>query len=336
MRRVVLALFLLWVVGAVIVNFAVTGVMSLFSPGYLRGSHVISGVATALLLFVLVALVLGSRSWRGVGRPIGDLMDATTRIERGDYSARVTETGPPAVRRAAHAFNRMAEQLADADARRRSVLADVAHELRTPLSVIRGQAEGIADGLYPADAAHLAPILDATRTMEALVEDLRTMVLTDAHALTLNYESVDLQALLNEALQGCAPAAAARGVELRTDYAARLDEVPLDPVRIRSVVANLLSNALRHTAAGGTVTVELSGGADGADVTVRDTGEGVPVALQPHVFERFRKGEGSPGSGLGLAIAKELVEAHGGTIALESSVGKGTAVRVHLPRRGDA
>src|SRR6202022_2459184 len=138
--------------------------------------------------FVVVVVATGFGGFRRMTQPVGSLVEAAGRIEAGDYSAQVPETGAPDMRSVARAFNAMSARLKASDEQRRSFLADVAHELRTPLSVIRGQAEAIADGVYPGDAAHVAPILDATQTLDRLVEDLRTLVLTDAGNLVLRRE----------------------------------------------------------------------------------------------------------------------------------------------------
>ncbi len=209
----------------------------------------------------------------------------------------------------------------------------MAHELRTPLTVIRGQAEAIADGVYPGDPAHLAPILDATQTLDRLVEDLRTLVLTDAGSLALQKEPTDLGALAVETVDSFKVQAEAAGVALRSDIANNLPSVVVDPARIRGVIGNLLSNAIRHTPAGGSVTVGVSASDDDVVITVADSGEGIPPELLPHVFERFVKGAGSSGSGLGLAIVHDVVSAHGGNVEVESKAGSGTRVRLTLPTR---
>ncbi len=146
--------------------------------------------SVALLIVVYIVLRRGGRLFRGFVRPVGDLVDAASQIEAGDFTVRVRERGPQEVRQVSRAFNEMAEQLQAADARRRAFLADVSHELRTPLSVIRGRAEGIMDGVYPGDAEHVGPVLDAARTLERLIEDLRTLALADAGGLTLHSEPV--------------------------------------------------------------------------------------------------------------------------------------------------
>jgi signal transduction histidine kinase len=256
------------------------------------------------------------------------LIEAAGRIEAGDYSVQVAESGPRDLRSVARAFNQMSARLKASDEQRRGFLAELAHEFRTPLTVIRGQAEAIADGVYPGDTAHLSPILDATETLDRLVEDLRTLVLTDAGNLVLHKEPTDLGALAADAVESFKTQAEAAHVTLTAEVADNLPPVDLDPARIRSVLGNLLSNALRHTPAGGSVKVAVSGSGDEVVVTVADTGEGISPELLPRVFERFVKGATSPGSGLGLAIARDIVAAHGGRLEIESVVASGTTIRV--------
>lgn len=282
-----------------------------------------------ILVVVLIAIAVGG-GVRRMTRPMNNLIVAARRIESGDYSAQVPEWGSPDIRSVARAFNSMSARLKKMDEQRRDFLADVTHELRTPLSVIRGQAEAISDGVYPADAAHLAPILDATETLDRLVEDLRTLVLTDAGNLTLNKEPTDLGALVRDAVESFRSQAEAAGVSLTIDVSGNIPTVDVDPARIRQVISNLLSNAIRHTPAGGSVKVAVAAAGEQVTLTITDSGEGIPPELLPHVFERFVKGPDSQGSGLGLAIAHEIVAAHGGNLELESALGSGTVARVAL------
>jgi two-component system sensor histidine kinase BaeS len=284
----------------------------------------------ALVLVVLVAAA-GLRGIRRMTGPMDNLIQAARRIEKGDYSASVPEYGPPEMRSVARAFNAMSARLKVTDEQRRSFLADVAHELRTPLSVIRGQAEGIADGLYPADAAHLEPILDATRGLEVLVEDLRTLVLTDAGSLVLNREPVDPTVLVHDVLASFKPQAEAAEVNLAGDLDYGVPLVDVDPARMRSALANVISNAIRHTPPGGSVRVGVQSADDQVVIGVNDTGEGIPATLLPRVFDRFVKSPTSTGSGLGLAIVHDIVTAHSGKVAIESTQGVGTSVRITLP-----
>ena len=283
----------------------------------------------ALVLVILVTAV-GLRSIRRMTGPMDNLIQAARRIEKGDYSASVPEYGPPEMRSVARAFNAMSARLKVTDEQRRSFLADVAHELRTPLSVIRGQAEGIADGLYPADAAHIEPILDATRGLEVLVEDLRTLVLTDAGSLVLNREPVDPTVLVHDVLASFKPQAEAAEVNLAGDLDYGVHMVDVDPARMRSALANVISNAIRHTPPGGSVRVGVQSADDQVMIGVTDTGEGIPAKLLPRVFERFVKAPTSTGSGLGLAIVHDIVTAHGGKIEIDSTQGVGTSVRITL------
>jgi two-component system sensor histidine kinase BaeS len=290
----------------------------------------LGGWPVAVLAIVFVALLVAAAA--GVGRrmtrPMDGLIDAAGRIEAGDYTVQVPETGLRDLRSVARAFNQMSARLKASDEQRRGFLAELAHEFRTPLTVIRGQAEAIADGVYPGDPAHLSPILDATETLDRLVEDLRTLVLTDAGNLVLHKEPTDLGALAADTVDSFRTQAEAAHLTLAAEVAGNLPPIELDPARIRSVLGNLLSNAIRHTPAGGLVTVAVAGAGEGVVVTVTDSGEGIAPELLPHVLERFVKGADSPGSGLGLAIAHDIVAAHGGTLEIQSVVGSGTTVRL--------
>ncbi len=287
-------------------------------------------VAVLAIVFVVFLVVAGAGAVRRMTRPMGSLIDAAGRIEAGDYSVQVAESGPRELRSVARAFNQMSARLKSSDEQRRGFLAELAHEFRTPLTVIRGQAEAIADGVYPGDTEHFAPILDATQTLDRLVEDLRTLVLTDAGSLVLHKEPTDLGALAADTAESFGTQAAASHLKLAAEVADNLPPVQLDPARIRSVLGNLLSNAIRHTPAGGSVRVAVSADGDEVAVIVTDTGDGIPPELLPRVFERFVKGANSPGSGLGLAIAHDVVAAHGGTVEIQSVMGAGTAVTLRF------
>jgi signal transduction histidine kinase len=283
------------------------------------------------IFLVVVIVVVVARGMRGVTGPMNDLIDAARRIEKGDYSARVPEWGSRDLRSVARAFNSMSARLKTMDEQRRGFLADVTHELRTPLSVIKGQAEAIVDGVYPGDAAHIAPILDATEALDRLVEDLRTLVLTDAGNLVLKKEPTDLGTLVQETVDSFKSQAETAGVSLNTLIADDLPVTEVDPARIRGVIGNLLSNAIRHTPTGGSVAVEARAAGGAVAVTVRDTGAGIPPDLLPHVFERFVKGPSSTGSGLGLAIARDVTAAHGGKLEVGDTSSTGTTMILTLP-----
>jgi signal transduction histidine kinase len=263
--------------------------------------------------------------------PVEDVMAAADRVASGDYSVRVAERGPGEMRRLARSFNQMTERLGSDEERRRALLADVAHELRTPLSVIQGNAEGMLDGLYPADRQHLTPLLEETKVMARLLQDLQTLSTAEAGQLVLHREPTTARRLADDAVAAFERAAAGKGVTLRTSVAQGVPELTVDPFRIGEVLSNLLANAVRHTPAGGSITVTVEGTDDAVAFTVRDTGPGIPADQLPHVFDRYVKAADTGGSGLGLAIARTLVEAHGGSITASNEPNAGATIRFTLP-----
>ncbi len=211
------------------------------------------------------------------------------------------------------------------DRLRRQLMADVAHELRTPLAILQGRIEGLIDGVYPRDDARLSGLLEETQHLSRLVEDLRTLANAEAGALDLRKELVDPADLIRDA---------AGSFDRRIDVDAP-DELPLidvDPVRVREILLNLLSNAVRHTPTAGTISIHAEMQPKRLIIHVTDTGSGIAPEELPRIFERFHKGRDSHGSGLGLAIARTLVLAHGGEIHVASTVGEGTTVTISLPR----
>lgn len=289
-------------------------------------------VALIPLALILAGLLMVGRALRHVATPVGDMMEAAGRVAEGDYTVRVAERGPREVRALARAFNAMTERLAAHDEQRRDLLADVTHELRTPLTVIQGNLEGLLDGIYPRDDTHLQPILDETRVLSRLIDDLRTLALAESGALRLEKEPTDLAVLASEIVTSFQAQADAAGIELSTDAVPDLPMLDVDPARIRQVLENLIANALRYTPSGGTIRVRCYNGDDTrVTLEVADTGKGIPRAELEHIFDRFYKSPDSRGAGLGLAIAKNLVAAHGGEISAESELGKGTTIRFGLP-----
>jgi signal transduction histidine kinase len=286
--------------------------------------------AALAVLFGLFAVV---RLLRLLALPMRDLIDAAGQVEAGDLSARVPEHGPRELRALARAFNAMLDRLRLDETERRRLLADLTHELRTPVSVIQGNLEAMVDGVYPADESHLTPVLDETRVLSRLIDDLRTLTLAESGALVLHRESTDLGVLAGEVVAAFRPQAEAAGVILRAEVADDVPLVDVDPLRIREVLTNLTSNALRHTPGGGSVRILVSLDAEGKRtvLSVADTGRGILPEDLPRVFDRFYKSDDSTGSGLGLAIAKNLVTAHGGEIRAESTLGQGSTVRFMLP-----
>ncbi len=288
--------------------------------------------AVAILLAMLVAAaVAGATSLRRMSIPLDDLLAASHRVAEGDYSARVDVHGPAEVRSLATAFNSMAEQLDVHDRQRRSMLADVTHELRTPLTVIQGNLEGMLDGVYPADEARLRSILEETQILSRLTDDLRTLSQAESGTLQLKREQVDLAALIQETIAALRSQADAGGVKIAFGEPTAAILLNIDPERIRQVISNLVSNAVRYSPQGSAVRVTLSNEGGGARVSVADSGPGIAAADLPHIFDRYYKSADSRGMGLGLSIAKYLVEAHGGQIGAESEAGRGTTISFSLP-----
>jgi len=291
--------------------------------------------------FITVAIVLGicgvaaavvAGVLRRISRPVADIVGAAERIKRRDYRVRVDEParGPRWVADTARAFNSMAQELETQDEARRNLMADIAHELRTPLAVVQARLEGVIDGVYPADAEQLQGLLENTRVVSRLVEDLRTLASAESGALTLKKEHTDIVVLANDVAASLASQANERGIALEVRPAPDL-WIDIDPVRIREVLINLVTNALRYTPKGGRVSIGLSRHAGGLIVSVADTGAGIPAAELPRIFDRFYKAADSSGSGLGLTIARRFVEAHGGAMRAESEPGAGTTITFELP-----
>jgi signal transduction histidine kinase len=327
MRRIALLvglLFLLLFAGTMLTVAVATAALG-SATGWVRVAAAFAG----FLLFVL-GLWFVARSVRRMFGPIGDVMEAADRVADGDYAVRVRERGPGEVRRLGRTFNDMTARLQASDEERRRLLADVTHELRTPLSVIRGSLEGIADGIYDADEERVAAVLDQTRLMGRLLDDLQTLSTAEAGALSLTLEPTDVAAVVEEVASTFAPRAAAGEVRLTTSCDAT-PQVIVDPARIRQVLENLVANGVRHTPAGGTVNIGLSRRADAVELTVSDTGPGIAPEELDSIFDRYTRSADSGGSGLGLAIARSLVEAHGGSISAESPPDGGATIRVRLP-----
>jgi two-component system sensor histidine kinase BaeS len=283
----------------------------------------------------LALVVAGVLSW-GLVRPLQRLKSAAEGIARGDLSQRVPVSSKDEVGELAATFNHMATELERAENLRRNMTADVAHELRTPLSVVRGKLEGVLDGVYPATPEHLRPILEATEVLTYLVEDLRLLAQAEAGRLILEPRVMDVGDLLGDVRVNFEPQASDRDVGLNLDLPPDLPKVVADWRRVVQVLSNLMSNALRHTPEGGRVTLSAAADDGTIKITVSDTGPGIPAEDLPYVFDRFWRGEKSRsraggGTGLGLAIAKKLVELHGGGIGVESTPGQGAAFWFTLP-----
>lgn len=300
----------------------------------LQRSIFLAAVASAI-----VGTLLGLWLSRSLARPLSALSRAAHAFAQADWSSRVPSDRLSTIvelRELALAFNRMADSLQRAEAQRRSLMADIAHELRTPLSVMQSLLRAILDGVHPLTLKEIATIYDETRLLSRLVDDVRTLSLAEAQQLPLSLQPVDTRALIQRVVAHFAALAEAQNVTLT----ASVPEQPLlvwaDPDRLDQVVRNLVTNAVRHTPAGGQVTVSATPAGQSVQLAVQDTGEGIPPEDLPFIFDRFYRSDksrarSSGGAGLGLAIAKSLVEAMGGQINVQSLPGMGSRFWFTLP-----
>lgn len=292
--------------------------------------------ATALAVLLLAALVTVFAGRRLV-RPILALTGAAQRMAAGDRAARVPVSGNDEVSRLGHAFNAMASSIERNEQQRRVMVSDVAHELRTPLSNIRGYLEAGEDGVVPLDRTLIRSLLEETALLERLVSDLQELALADAGMLRLHPEERDVTELAQQAVAAHRTQAEAAGVSLGLSASGpAIAEV--DPARIRQALGNLVANAVKFTPAGGSVSVSVRGGGYGVELAVTDTGPGISPEHLPHLFDRFYRADPSRsrstgGSGLGLAITKHLVEAHDGWVGVSSTPGRGSVFTIRLPAR---
>ncbi len=294
---------------------------------------------TAIISIMLgiLTLVIGLLLMRRMINPLSEVIAAAQAVSQGDLSARVPVGGrnDDLTALSIH-FNHMADELERSDRQRRNMLADIAHELRTPITILRGRLEGILDGVYTADEAHIAPALEETYLLERLVEDLRLLALAEANQLRFELKPVKLNELGETILGLFSAQAGERNVRLNLEAEADLPDVMVDPQRFQQVIGNLIDNALRYTPEGSSINLTIQRRSDFIELTVKDEGPGIPESELEHIFDRFWRGEKSRarstgGAGLGLSIARQLVEAQGGKISAHNRAGVGFEVQIILP-----
>lgn len=304
------------------------------------GSALLVSFGVALLTSVLMALIVTGYVSRRIRRSTDEMRHAATRITEGQFSARVPSPGlGPDFDQLARTINDLAQRLGDVEDTRRRILADLAHEMRTPLASIEAHLEAVEDGLRELDGPTLAALHAGTQRLHRLAEDIGAVSRAEEGRLESRPVRTPTQALIRSAAAAAGEAYDARGVRLVVEAGASVPDLHVDPQRIAQVLGNLLENALRHTPPGGSVRLSAArADARWVEVTVADTGDGIAAEHLPHVFERFYRGDRArrrpdgSGSGIGLTISRALVEAHGGSLSAHSDgAGRGATFTVRLP-----
>lgn len=289
----------------------------------------------ALIAGVVAVIVTFATSSR-ILRPVERLTEAARHMEKGDLSVRVDIESEDEIGQLAHAFNAMADSLAQQEQLRRNMVSDVAHELRTPLTNLRGYLEAARDGLLPPDSELVDNLYEETMLLNRLVADLQELAQAEAGQLTLLRGPIALNEIVSQTAAIFQPQADAKGLTIEVSLPEGLPPVNVDRERIGQVLRNLLANALAYTPSGGRITITAEQREGQIAVSVHDTGAGIPPEHLPYVFDRFYRADRARarqtgGAGLGLAIVKQLVQAHGGTVAAESTPGQGSTFTFTLP-----
>jgi signal transduction histidine kinase len=295
-----------------------------------------SWVIGAAVVAFAAALIVSGFVVRRLTRPLATMTDAARRFAAGQRSARAEPDAPGELGEVASAFNAMADEVVRAEQVRRSLAADVAHELRTPLAALQAGLEELRDGFRPADSERLGMLHDQTLRLGRVVQDLADLSAAESAALSLHPSDTDLAQITRGALAAQRPQLDAAGVHVETDLAAPVP-VRADPDRLHQAIANLLTNTARYCRPGDQVSVHAYTDATTAHLDIADTGPGIPADELPHVFDRLWRGQHAravAGSGIGLAVVRELVAAHGGMVTAESPVSGGTTITIRLPVAG--
>ncbi len=295
------------------------------------------GAPVVLVVFVILTVF---NLYTRFGRPLEELFNAINAVGEGDLSVRAPEKNSDMFSDLIKRFNKMVGELERAEQQRRNLTADIAHELRTPLHIIQGNLEGILDSVYQPTTEHINNTLDETKLLARLVNDLQTLSLAETGQLPLHPTRFLLADLIQDLTSSFSSQTASEGIDLKTDIADSSQEMTADYDRLNQVLSNLISNALRHTPKGGSISIETEssiGEERRVWIKVKDTGMGIPSEDIPFIFDRFWRGDKSRServnSGLGLAIAKQLIQAHAGTIEVQSEAGKGTTFLIDLPEK---
>jgi signal transduction histidine kinase len=286
------------------------------------------GVALAIILSIIFT--------RQIVAPLTKVTSAARRIRQGDLNQRVDAKGSSEMAELGESFNSMAETLRYDQELRHNMVADIAHELRTPLSIVQGNVEAMLDGVLPADTQNLNSLHQETMLLSRLVEDLRTLSLAEIGQLRYHTEAIDLKDLAQNVVDGFKTQFATKNIKVNLEAKEDLPSVLADQDRTAQIVRNLLSNAFYYTPEGGSINISLTSTSEGVTVSIIDTGTGISSEDMAHLFDRFYRVDRSRarrtgGSGLGLTIVKQLVEAQGGKVWVNSAIGKGSTFSFNLP-----
>lgn len=299
-----------------------------FLASAMQSAVLAGGITIGLALILSIFLILQILS------PLKKLTRATERVAHGDLSDSVRLRSRDEFGQLGESFDQMVENLRRSETLRQMMTADIAHELRTPVTIIQGTLEAIIDGVYEPSSETIAPIYEETLHLGRLIDDLRDLALAEAGELRLEKEPVDLEGLIRQVVEAAA-SSPDEAPTIRIDAETATPQIDGDPKRLRQVLANLLGNALRHTPVDGEIRIEIRRGTNAVEFVVEDTGPGFTEEDLPHLFERFYRGDPARnrggGTGLGLAIVKQWVEAHGGTIRAENMASGGARFTVRLP-----
>jgi signal transduction histidine kinase len=307
-------------------RLAEANLISRLNRAAITAALVASGVALLVALFLSYRLL----------RPVHELTQAARQLAEGDLSQRVRVRGDDELATLANTFNQMAISLQQAEKRRRAMTADIAHELRTPLSVQRAHLEAIDDGIYPLTSDSLKPIEEQNHLLTRLVNDLRTLALADSGQLELILAPTDFPALITRVISGLEPNAADRKYDIQIDLDKTCPLLSLDGQRIEQILHNLLDNAFRYTPDGGNIHIEMLTVDQNCSLTIKDSGPGIPEDALPLLFERFYRVDKSRsrydgGTGLGLSIARKIAQAHGGDLTAANHTAGGAKFVLTLP-----
>ena len=290
------------------------------------------------LIGAVIALLLGIFLSQTITRPIRELTRATHAVSEGDLAQKVPVRSGDELGELAQAFNKMSSQLSLSVNARRQMTADIAHELRTPLSLILGHAEAVHDGVLPPTRENFEIIREEAARLENLVNDLRTLSLADAGELSMQLQVIEPQRLVQEVVSLYQVQARKKNISFELDIAPELPKIEVDPGRMTQVLTNILDNAIRHTPENGRILLGAKGIGDRVELFVQDSGPGLGQPELDRIFERFYRSDASRqrqdgGSGLGLAIASSIVQAHGGQVSAESEPGKSLKIGIILPAK---